>query len=53
MVSEAKDCVVAHSNALHLTNLFRSKEGVVTIGSDGQKYNILWTSIRVSLSFSK
>jgi hypothetical protein len=37
MVLAANDCIVAHSNALPLTELFRRQEGLIMTGSDGQK----------------
>ncbi|WP_019991028.1 Tn3 family transposase [Rudanella lutea] len=50
-VLEANDCIVAHSNALPLTDLFRRKEGFVMTGSDGQKYDVSVPSLRASASY--
>lgn len=51
MVLEANDCIVSHSNALPLTDLFRRKEGFIMTGSDGQKYDISVPSLRASASY--
>lgn len=51
MALEANDCIVAHSNALPLTDLFRRKQGVIHTGSDGQKYDVSVPSLRASASF--
>jgi TnpA family transposase len=51
MTLEANDCIVAHSEALPLTDLFRRKEGFVHTGSDGQKYDVSVPSLRASASF--
>lgn len=51
MILEASDCIVAHSNALPLTDLFRRQEGVIMTGSDGQKYDVSAPSLRASASF--
>ena len=51
MTLEANDCILSHSNALPLTDLFRRKEGVIHTGSDGQKYDVSVPSLRASASF--
>ncbi|XAZ82168.1 Tn3 family transposase (plasmid) [Fibrella sp. ES10-3-2-2] len=51
MTLEANDCIVSHSNALPLTDLFRRKEGFIHTGSDGQKYDVSAPSLRASASF--
>ncbi len=51
MTLEANDCILAHSDALPLTDLFRRKEGFVHTGSDGQKYDVSIPSLRASASF--
>lgn len=48
---EANDCILFHSNALPLTDLFRRKEGFIQTGSDGQKYDVSLPSLRASASF--
>ncbi|WP_229365765.1 transposase [Fibrisoma montanum] len=51
MILEASDCIVAHSNTLPLTDLFRRQEGLIMTGSDGQKYDVSAPSLRASASF--
>ncbi|MFD2572449.1 Tn3 family transposase [Spirosoma soli] len=51
MTLDASDCIVAHSNALPLTDLFRRQEGLIMTGSDGQKYDVSAPSLRASASF--
>ena len=51
MVVEANDCILAHSNALPLTDLFRRQEGLVVTGSDGQKFDVSIPTLRASATF--
>ena len=51
MTLEANDCIVSHSDALPLTDLFRRKEGFIHTASDGQKYDVSVPSLRASASF--
>ena len=51
MTLEANDCILSHSNALPLTDLFRRKEGIIHTGSDSQKYDVSIPSLRASASF--
>jgi TnpA family transposase len=51
MTLEANDCIVLHSDALPLTDLFRRKEGFIHTASDGQKYDVSIPSLRASASF--
>ncbi|SFE88454.1 Tn3 family transposase [Spirosoma endophyticum] len=51
MTQEASDCIVARSNALPLTDLFRRQENVIHTGSDGQKYDVSAPSLRAAASF--
>ena len=51
MALEAIDCIVSHSDALPLTDLFRRQEGFVHTASDGQKYDVSTPSLRASASY--
>ncbi|GAA4461182.1 hypothetical protein GCM10023189_36530 [Nibrella saemangeumensis] len=51
MVVEANDCILAHSNALPLTDLFRRQEGLVVTGSDGQKFDVSIPTLRATASY--
>lgn len=51
MVLAANDCILTHSNALPLTDLFRRQEGLVLTGSDGQKFDVSVPSLRASASY--
>ncbi len=51
MTREASDCIVAQSNVLPLTDLFRRKENFIHTGSDGQKYDVSVPSLRAAASF--
>ena len=51
MALEDNDSIVACSNGLPLTDLFRRREGFIHTGSDGQKYDVSAPSLRASASF--
>ena len=51
MTLAASDCIITHSNALPLTDLFRRKENFIHTGSDGQKYDVSAPSLRAAASF--
>jgi TnpA family transposase len=51
LVVEANDCILAHSYALPLTDLFRRQEGLVVTGSDGQKFDVSIPTLRASATF--
>ena len=51
MTLEAIDCILSHSDALPLTELFRRKDGFVHTASDGQKYDVSTPSLRASASY--